>query len=293
MPPPRPFTTPATLPGFRTTTDLRPGTGATITKPSHTTAATNTRATNPGGIVTATNPGDVITAANPGDVITAASPENAQQNEHVAGSLTAIPRRSRKWGFSPHRRQQPQAQPATCCKNKAGTTTPENEPTATNPEPKTMTATHNSKIGATNPKNETPATNPGPKSEATTCHAETGATNRGNRTAATNPRIETGKPNRENETRATNPGGVGGFAPHIGGFGGSSPRVTKNDPGGRKRQLPTSQGQSFVGKGGVEPPRPFGHTDLNRARLPFRHLPVADAPVSRCCERLARNRQCY
>src|SRR4051812_46423631 len=31
--------------------------------------------------------------------------------------------------------------------------------------------------------------------------------------------------------------------------------------------------QDCVGKGGVEPPRPFGHTDLNRARLPFRHLP--------------------
>src|SRR3954452_7317320 len=30
-----------------------------------------------------------------------------------------------------------------------------------------------------------------------------------------------------------------------------------------------------VGKGGVEPPRPYGHTDLNRARLPFRHLPEA------------------
>ena len=30
-----------------------------------------------------------------------------------------------------------------------------------------------------------------------------------------------------------------------------------------------------VGMGGVEPPRPFGHTDLNRARLPFRHIPVA------------------
>src|SRR5690349_8654445 len=29
----------------------------------------------------------------------------------------------------------------------------------------------------------------------------------------------------------------------------------------------------MVGKGGVEPPRPFGHTDLNRARLPFRHFP--------------------
>src|SRR3982751_459183 len=30
--------------------------------------------------------------------------------------------------------------------------------------------------------------------------------------------------------------------------------------------------------GGVEPPRPFGHTDLNRARLPFRHIPVAASP---------------
>jgi hypothetical protein len=28
-----------------------------------------------------------------------------------------------------------------------------------------------------------------------------------------------------------------------------------------------------VGKKGVEPSRPFGHTDLNRARLPFRHFP--------------------
>src|SRR5918999_6276819 len=35
---------------------------------------------------------------------------------------------------------------------------------------------------------------------------------------------------------------------------------------------------SLVGKGGVEPPRPFGHTDLNRARLPFRHFPAAAAP---------------
>jgi hypothetical protein len=29
----------------------------------------------------------------------------------------------------------------------------------------------------------------------------------------------------------------------------------------------------LVGKKGVEPSRPFGHTDLNRARLPFRHFP--------------------
>src|ERR1044072_5241713 len=28
-----------------------------------------------------------------------------------------------------------------------------------------------------------------------------------------------------------------------------------------------------VGEGGGEPPRPYGHTDLNRARLPFRHSP--------------------
>ena len=28
-----------------------------------------------------------------------------------------------------------------------------------------------------------------------------------------------------------------------------------------------------MGKEGVEPSRPFGHTDLNRARLPFRHFP--------------------
>jgi Protein of unknown function (DUF3662)/FHA domain len=32
-----------------------------------------------------------------------------------------------------------------------------------------------------------------------------------------------------------------------------------------------------VGEGGVEPPRPYGHTDLNRARLPFRHSPEWNA----------------
>src|SRR5262245_15032813 len=45
-----------------------------------------------------------------------------------------------------------------------------------------------------------------------------------------------------------------------------------------------------VGKGGVEPPRPFGHTDLNRARLPFRHFPgsagLRDPPSA---ERLGRH----
>src|SRR5512142_947479 len=33
---------------------------------------------------------------------------------------------------------------------------------------------------------------------------------------------------------------------------------------------------SSVGKEGVEPSRPFGHTDLNRARLPFRHFPEVE-----------------
>lgn len=34
---------------------------------------------------------------------------------------------------------------------------------------------------------------------------------------------------------------------------------------------PGSPETSKVRERGVEPPRPFGHTDLNRARLPFRH----------------------
>ncbi len=37
----------------------------------------------------------------------------------------------------------------------------------------------------------------------------------------------------------------------------------------------------LVGMGGVEPPRPFGHTDLNRARLPFRHIPLGTMLLSR------------
>ncbi len=43
----------------------------------------------------------------------------------------------------------------------------------------------------------------------------------------------------------------------------------------QKRLQPRNHGAPWVGKGGVEPPRPYGHTDLNRARLPFRHLPAA------------------
>src|SRR6185437_6220213 len=45
-----------------------------------------------------------------------------------------------------------------------------------------------------------------------------------------------------------------------------------------------------VGKGGVEPPRPFGHTDMNRARLPFRHFPgTAGLRDPSSAERLERH----
>ena len=37
----------------------------------------------------------------------------------------------------------------------------------------------------------------------------------------------------------------------------------------------TDPGRYSVGEEGFEPSRPFGHTDLNRARLPFRHPPGA------------------
>ena len=36
-----------------------------------------------------------------------------------------------------------------------------------------------------------------------------------------------------------------------------------------------------VGEGGLEPPRPFGHMDLNHARLPFRHSPEKRGKRSR------------
>ncbi len=50
--------------------------------------------------------------------------------------------------------------------------------------------------------------------------------------------------------------------------------VTRSDPlraHGARDVLRHHDG--MVGEGGVEPPRPYGHTDLNRARLPFRHSP--------------------
>ena len=61
--------------------------------------------------------------------------------------------------------------------------------------------------------------------------------------------------------------------PQRGVSGGSAPGAEMTSaPGSR---VPRTEGtQALVGMGGVEPPRPFGHTDLNRARLPFRHIPM-------------------
>src|SRR6478609_11957862 len=50
-------------------------------------------------------------------------------------------------------------------------------------------------------------------------------------------------------------------------------RPTTKGPAADTPTGPSPSVSTRVGKGGVEPPRPFGHTDLNRARLPFRHLP--------------------
>jgi hypothetical protein len=41
----------------------------------------------------------------------------------------------------------------------------------------------------------------------------------------------------------------------------------------RRPRIPSHR----VGEEGFEPSRPFGHTDLNRARLPFRHPPFLGA----------------
>src|ERR687886_197579 len=54
----------------------------------------------------------------------------------------------------------------------------------------------------------------------------------------------------------------GGLVPGVDMTSAPGPRLTR-----------TEGAQELVGMGGVEPPRPFGHTDLNRARLPFRHIP--------------------
>ena len=63
--------------------------------------------------------------------------------------------------------------------------------------------------------------------------------------------------------------------PQRGASGGSAPGAEMTSAPGPR--FPRTEGtQVLVGMGGVEPPRPFGHTDLNRARLPFRHIPVAN-----------------
>jgi hypothetical protein len=69
------------------------------------------------------------------------------------------------------------------------------------------------------------------------------------------------------------PGAKGGPP---GGSGGSPPRAStpRGSPGNWPRG-PVNSVNYRVGEEGFEPSRPFGHTDLNRARLPFRHPPWA------------------
>lgn len=83
--------------------------------------------------------------------------------------------------------------------------------------------------------------------------------------------------------------------------GAASHDAGPGDPDPRRRTRPRSSDRGLVAwvvrEGGVEPPRPFGHTDLNRARLPIPPLaleagsgyPTADGrsqsagpPLSRC-----------
>ena len=85
-----------------------------------------------------------------------------------------------------------------------------------------------------------------------------------------------------------------------GGPGGSSPRASTADfrEGG---QRPPNSVSCLVGEEGFEPSRPFGHTDLNRARLPFRHPPRAgskgstttSAPVPRIRSDASSGRRCH
>lgn len=58
----------------------------------------------------------------------------------------------------------------------------------------------------------------------------------------------------------------------------------RGDPHGREfreTEMGSSGNYPNVRKGGVEPPRPSGHTDLNRARLPFRHSRPTSEKASR------------
>jgi hypothetical protein len=66
------------------------------------------------------------------------------------------------------------------------------------------------------------------------------------------------------------PGGAWGLHPH------------KEDETSPRPALSAGMGMDIrrVGEEGVEPSRPYGHTDLNRARLPFRHSPGRDAEAS-------------
>jgi hypothetical protein len=104
------------------------------------------------------------------------------------------------------------------------------------------------------------------------------STANGGKKAVGGQRSRSGRPRRREEGQRRGP--VQEAGPR-GGFRGVVP------PGqhgaGRNERWPPVIDQrppNRVGEEGFEPSRPFGHTDLNRARLPFRHPPGRGKKVS-------------
>jgi hypothetical protein len=89
---------------------------------------------------------------------------------------------------------------------------------------------------------------------------------------------EPGPVNGKTEPVKAEKGPVGAGNRTRGGPGGRLPDGIAVQGAGCQRQ--PSNKRQLVGEEGFEPSRPRGHTDLNRARLPFRHPPRATSQVS-------------
>jgi hypothetical protein len=121
-----------------------------------------------------------------------------------------------------------------------------------------------------------------PRRPKTRTHKEPGPVKPGNQPAqATNQQ----KPRRPKTRNHKEPGPVRAGKGSVG-----MRNRTRGGPGGRPPdgvavlgagcQRQPSMTSQLVGEEGFEPSRPRGHTDLNRARLPFRHPPRATSQVS-------------
>ena len=83
------------------------------------------------------------------------------------------------------------------------------------------------------------------------------------------------KPEKANpEKKAVGEKGMREAGPRGGFRGVVPPGQHKRMASGEQAELASTLAIAIrVGEEGFEPSRPFGHTDLNRARLPFRHPP--------------------